>query len=186
VSADTEALLATVRHEANLIRTAVGMALAEQNIPRVPQWTQLTPASLDRIDDALDALAAELERVKQVNEHAYNGLRERMEAAYERVKAERDEYAAAVQHASDLQDDAETCRDQWIIMAGEKDEAIGAYMKQSSEQADEARKWRFRAESAEARLDKALSALRDIAEGNVALPHEQVAAVTLAEIEGEA
>jgi hypothetical protein len=65
VTIDTDALLAGVRHEVSLIRTAVGIALAEKNIPHVPQWTQLTPASLERIDAALDALAAEITELKR-------------------------------------------------------------------------------------------------------------------------
>ena len=48
-----------------------------------------------------------------------------LRAEIETLKAELSEQYSAVQHASDLQDDAETCRDQWIIMAGNKQLRIG-------------------------------------------------------------
>lgn len=46
----------TIRHELNLVRNAIGFALAEKNIPHEPQWTTLVPGSLDRIETALKRL----------------------------------------------------------------------------------------------------------------------------------
>jgi hypothetical protein len=121
VSADTEALLATVREALDFdLHAAQHMPGGLRAIP------DMTIAEMIRKQrdgyDALDSLAAELERLRK-------GLK----------------------------------------IEGEAADANGRD-----------------ARAAEARLDKALTALRAIAEGNVPLPHEQVAAVTLAEIEEEA
>jgi hypothetical protein len=53
----------TIREATNLIRDAVGFALAEKNIPRAPTWTELVPAHLDAIAAALTELEADRDRL---------------------------------------------------------------------------------------------------------------------------
>ena len=47
---------AQVRLNTNLVRDAIGFALAEKNIPHEPQWTLLAPQNLDNIDAALSSI----------------------------------------------------------------------------------------------------------------------------------
>jgi hypothetical protein len=60
----------TIREATNLIRDAVGFALAEKNIPRAPTWTELVPAHLDAIAAALTELEADRDRYREALEQA--------------------------------------------------------------------------------------------------------------------
>lgn len=52
-----------IRDYVNLLRSDIGHALAEKNIPHSPTWTQLAPGSLDAIDEAVKRLREEIGEV---------------------------------------------------------------------------------------------------------------------------
>jgi hypothetical protein len=147
VSADTEALLATVREAHAKAMAALGAAdVHPYSGPAIRDWEQ-------QLDAALDSLAAELEKRGDNERHLTNLLswRERegteARAEVERVKAERDEWRATAETES-----------------------------------------RWQAEL-QARLDRALAALREITSVSTADPLvrdvQAIARAAIAEIEGE-
>jgi chromosome segregation ATPase len=75
----------TIREATNLIRDAVGFALAEKNIPRAPTWTELVPAHLDAIAAALTELEQQLATAEERERNTFDRL-EAAEADRDREK----------------------------------------------------------------------------------------------------
>ena len=158
---DTDALLATVREATTTLRRA---ADAERPATADPMYDSARRQA-DEADAALDSLAAELEeRMTRESGQALVEDANRWQKLYwksqnelERLKAERDEARATA-----------------LITATAETQKM--YREQEA-----------RAIQAEARLDKALSALREIGESACELHHGQhrkIARAAIAEIEG--
>jgi hypothetical protein len=90
----------TIREATNLIRDAVGFALAEKNIPRAPTWTELVPAHLDAIAAALTELEADRDRAvkeaSKTNNHIAAEIQHR-----KLVEADRDRLADTLRTIAD-------------------------------------------------------------------------------------
>lgn len=77
----------------------------------------------------------------------------------ETLRREVSEHAAAVQHASDLQDDAETCRDQWIIMHGKLKEQLEASQRENTQLGDELGSVALHVETMRGEIRRALASI---------------------------